>query len=329
MTIVSIDRTVPCRLADANPIITRAHCAHSRNWSRLLVPIVALCAAIAGDAFAQTARDGGAAPIKSQRVPKTAEELVAVRVAVVGLIAPSSTVRIAVTFDITPDWHIYWENPGDSGVATTIALELPTGCVAAQHADGSVRVDYPVPKIFQEGETTFGYEKSVTLSVEVTLPAAIPAEGLPVVVKSSWLVCKELCLFGRNTASADLAKPVESTAPAAVSLRDSLSRLPLPLASDCKATLIEVTASAAVLSVESQGAKEVTFVPLETPGVRLASGSLAQSAGSSLRVPLEINPENALGKPLAVAGLLIYNVGGNNPRAYSFRIAVPTSVSKP
>ena len=294
MTIVSIDRTVPCRLADANPIITRAHCAHSRNWSRLLVPIVALCAAIAGDAFAQTARDGGAAPIKSQRVPKTAEELVAVRVAVVGSIAPSSTVR-----------------------------------VAAQHADGSVRVDYPVPKIFQEGETTFGYEKSVTLSVEVTLPAAIPAEGLPVVVKSSWLVCKELCLFGRNTASADLAKPVESTAPAAVSLRDSLSRLPLPLASDCKATLIEVTASAAVLSVESQGAKEFTFVPLETPGVRLASGSLAQSAGSSFRVPLDINPENALGNPLAVAGLRIYNVGGNNPRAYSFRIAVPTSVSKP
>ncbi len=324
MTFHITDRIARACSVDSNSITARVQ---SRSRTRWCVTVAAMVAVSAGDAWAQQTRDGAVAPAVSQRIPKTAEELVAVRVAVVGSVAPHSTVRIAITFDITPSWHIYWENPGDSGVATTIALELPAGCVAAQCVDGGVRVDYPVPKIFQDGETTFGYDKSVTLSVEVTLPEVIPAQGLPVIVKSSWLVCKESCLFGRNTASVDLAKPVDSAAPAAVSLRESLSRLPTPLPSDCKAALTEVTATTASLSIECPGAKEVTFVPLETPGVRLESGSLAKSAGGALRVPLEVTPENALGKPLAVAGLLICTADGNNSRAYSFRIAVPTSVS--
>ncbi|MDG2051795.1 MAG: protein-disulfide reductase DsbD family protein, partial [Myxococcota bacterium] len=32
-------------------------------------------------------------------------------------VAPGARVRIGVLFELQPGWHIYWQNPGDSGAA--------------------------------------------------------------------------------------------------------------------------------------------------------------------------------------------------------------------
>ncbi|MEY3142372.1 MAG: hypothetical protein RLY21_865 [Planctomycetota bacterium] len=266
----------------------------------------------------------GAAGARGQaaREPKTGEELVRVAVGVVGEAKPGATVRIAATFTIHPGWHIYWANPGESGMPTQISLELPKGCTAATDASGETLVEFPIPQVFAKGETTFGYERSVTLSVPVTLSSEIPAAGLPVTVRSRWLVCKDTCLLGQNEAKVDLARPVDAADPLAKALAESLARTPKPMPTEWKCALAGVSAESATLTIDAPGAEEMRFLPFETPGSRLASGFVAEAKGSALRADIELSRESTLGKPLEVAGIVV--VGKNGP-AYSFRLPVPAA----
>lgn len=259
-----------------------------------------------------------------KREPRTGEELVQVSVGVVGEAKPGATVRVAATFTIHPGWHIYWLNPGDSGMATQITLDLPEGCSAAKTRDGELAVDFPIPQVFRKGETTIGYERSVTLSVPVTLPKELPQSGLPVRIATRWLVCKEACLLGRNEATIDLAKPVAADAPVAKALADSLARVPTPAPPEWKFALSEVAESTAVLTISAPGADALQFIPFETPGVNLAA-VVADANGGSLRAELSLSRESSLGKPMQVAGIVVV---GNKARAHSFHLPLPEAGSK-
>src|SRR5437870_1574840 len=60
--------------------------------------------------------------------PPDPQELVQVQlVAETPSIAPAATLWIDVRFAIKPGWHIYWRNPGDSGLPTAIRWDLPAG----------------------------------------------------------------------------------------------------------------------------------------------------------------------------------------------------------
>jgi len=62
------------------------------------------------------------------------------------------TFNLGVLLKIKPGWHVYWKNPGDSGMATKVNWKLPQGFEA-----GELR--FPVPTRFvQPGDViTFGY----------------------------------------------------------------------------------------------------------------------------------------------------------------------------
>ena len=289
-----------------------------------------------------TGRPGGiAAP---PREPQTGEDAVKVSTAVVGEAKPGATVRVAVTFDIHPGWHIYWENPGESGSPTDLAIELPSGCSIPEREAGKPRIDFPIPQIFSHGETTFGYEKQVTLSFPVTLAADLSADalksGLAAKLTARWLVCKERCLMGSFQTSVDLAKPVDATAAAANRLAESLERVPKPLPTTWKVTLNDVANDGALLVLESpasadatggtsgvaQGKQPLTFIPFDTPGAGLTEGYVAESKDGRLEVDLALSRESALGKRLEIGGIvLVGERGGNLREAYAFRIPVPAA----
>lgn len=291
------------------------------------LPTLALLSALLSVALAPATHAQGIPGIGSRpaaREPQSGEDAVRVSFAVIGDAKPGATVRVAATFEIVPDWHIYWENPGESGAPTQLELDLPDGCTTDAGSNGKPRLDFPVPTVFTHGETVFGYEKSVTLSVAVTLPSELPAGGLPTVVRASWLVCKERCLMGRGEGRVDLAKPVGVDSKQGQALSESLSRLPKPLPKSWRVSFTEVTAESAVLVVEAPGEvaadAEWQFIPADAPGVILASGYRAEAKGRTLRVPLTLSRESALGKPLQAAGLVVL---GKNAAAYAFRIPVP------
>jgi len=70
--------------------------------------------------------------------------------------------RVGVLFDLAPGWHLYWRNPGGTGIAPELGLDVPG------HTLGEV--DWPAPLTFVEADglfTTWGYEGSVLLSVPI------------------------------------------------------------------------------------------------------------------------------------------------------------------
>ena len=47
-------------------------------------------------------------------------------------VVPGQTFYLALNFELEPHWHIYWENPGASGLPVEIEWELPEGFVAGE-----------------------------------------------------------------------------------------------------------------------------------------------------------------------------------------------------
>src|SRR5688572_21427366 len=123
-----------------------------------------------------------AAPVNSGHVEA---ELVAAREAVV----PGERFTVALRLRMDERWHTYWHNPGDSGLATTLAWQLPPGFKAGE-------IQWPAPMRIDTGPlTTYGYENEVLLLTEMEAPGDLVA-GTPVTLRArgDWLVCREVCI---------------------------------------------------------------------------------------------------------------------------------------
>lgn len=101
--------------------------------------------------------------------------------------------RVGVKFTIEPGWHIYWKNPGDSGLATKVKWDLPAGFTASA-------MQWPTPRLFKlPGDiSNIGYENEVMLITEIRTPAAWHGPAL-IVGQVQWLACKEVCVPGGQT----------------------------------------------------------------------------------------------------------------------------------
>ena len=115
----------------------------------------------------------------------------------VELIAESSTVQsvqtfyVALDFKLEPHWHIYWKNPGASGLPVEIEWELPAGFTAGE-------IEWPAPeRIELGGLMNYGYEDAATLMVPIRAAEDL-IEGEPVMLqaKVAWLMCEEVCVPG-------------------------------------------------------------------------------------------------------------------------------------
>lgn len=126
----------------------------------------------------------GLAVAQSASGPMVDASLVSDRVSV----APGETFHLALHQDITPHWHTYWRNPGDSGEATRLYLDLPEGWSEGEMV-------WPAPSTYSLGPlTNYGYENAVTLPVPVTVPADAPAGPVTITGEGTWLVCEDICI---------------------------------------------------------------------------------------------------------------------------------------
>jgi len=125
--------------------------------------------------------------------PLVSAEVLADHVAV----APGHTFTIGVELTMRPGWHIYWRNPGDSGQATAID-------VSVENMDGAEIGDirWPLPHRFEldGGLFNFGYDGTVMLSRQITLPDDLDEAGqITLTIDASWLVCEATCIPGSET----------------------------------------------------------------------------------------------------------------------------------
>jgi thiol:disulfide interchange protein DsbD len=107
-------------------------------------------------------------------------------------IISGKTVTLALRFNPVPGWHIYWENPGDSGLPPSVTWKLPSGWTAGP-------LQFPFPeKILLHPLVSYGYEQETLLLTTFTIPEyeKIPS-SFPIEADIEWLVCKETCLPGK------------------------------------------------------------------------------------------------------------------------------------
>lgn len=145
-----------------------------------------------------------AAPIMPGR--NTSLELIANKDAAV----PGETVMLAIRIRIADKWHIYWENPGDSGDALRLKWDaLPEGFKLGD-------LQWPVPKRLPYGPLiNYGYEKEALIFSTLSVPKGATAGEVTLKAKAEILVCEEICIpefqdISLTLPVADSAKPANA-----------------------------------------------------------------------------------------------------------------------
>jgi len=87
-----------------------------------------------------------------------------------------------------PGWHTYWQNPGDSGLATQLNWQLPPGMKAQE-------LLWPIPRMIPVGNmVNHGFEDTVLLAVPVQVSKSYQAVNNEIKLQADWLVCKQECI---------------------------------------------------------------------------------------------------------------------------------------
>jgi thiol:disulfide interchange protein DsbD len=121
---------------------------------------------------------------------------------------PGHPLVVALHLQHQAGWHSYYKDPGDAGLPTTLAWQLPAGFSAGP-------IQWPVPVRFTApgGLATQGYTGDVSLPVEIQLPPGFHEPVLHLAAHATWLACSQVCIPG----GADLALAVPLAAPSQAS----------------------------------------------------------------------------------------------------------------
>lgn len=109
------------------------------------------------------------------------------------LVTPGTdAVDAAIRLRVTKPWHVYWQNPGDSGLPVRVIWTLPEGARADDLA-------WPVPQRFFDGTfATYGYEQELVLTTRLHGVASTD----PIAATVSWLACDAECIPGSRQVTA-------------------------------------------------------------------------------------------------------------------------------
>ena len=139
-------------------------------------------------------------------------------------VSPGQTLTLSLHFIPDPHWHTYWQNPGDSGLATSLDWQLPAGVSAGD-------IQWPTPQAFVIAPlVNYGFDGDTVLLVDVQIAEDYAQTSVPIAVKADWLVCEEICIPAE--ASFNLTLPVGEAVLATEQQAlfvDARQRLPKPL----------------------------------------------------------------------------------------------------
>jgi DsbC/DsbD-like thiol-disulfide interchange protein len=226
------------------------------------------------------------------------------------LVADTTHVRagkqltVAARFDIAPGWHIYWENPGEAGLATEAQFSAPTG-----YEVGPPR--YPGPVRFQtpgENAASYGYSGQAMLSSTVAPPKRVADQPARFSVQASWLACREVCIRGQ--ARATLEVPAAARGQAARAANKELferhrAELPRPAAELRATSRWQRDDKGARLLLGIRGADRVEYFPPTGEDLHLVSQQASPGKGATeLRLTYKpgFKPARARGVVAVTAG---------------------------
>lgn len=144
--------------------------------------------------------------------------------------APGSKVNVGIQLVTDSGWHIYWQNPGDSGEPPRMQWQLPEGVTAGE-------LEWPTPtRLTTTAGTDFGYQGTTVLLSTLQIPVAPPSGTIRVGGELRWLVCHDICLpqSAHLEAAIRMASAASVDEPASQLLQSAAQRLPRPLPARCR-----------------------------------------------------------------------------------------------
>ena len=218
-------------------------------------------------------------------------------------------------------WHVYWQNPGDSGLATKLSWTLPEGMAAGE-------IQWPFPQMEKLGElTNYGYGEETLHLVPVSVPSQWPAgKTVELKAEAKWLVCKDICIPGK--ADLSLSLPVSNAVQADARWAEAFARTRarLPVETPGLNSAFSAGAGDFNLSVHGpqlQGASAAEFYPLAGDLVAHAAPQRVAFDSDGLRLSQKLSPY-FIAAPASAEGVLVLK--GALTRAYRIH-AQPGSVA--
>jgi len=221
---------------------------------------------------------------------------------------PGQPFWVGLLFRLDPGWHIYWQNPGDSGQPPTVQWQLPAGFTA-----GAIRWPQPI-RLATGTVVDYGYEGQVLLMVPIKAPLALHFTRMPSVSADvKYIVCREICIPGK--AHLTLAPPPgDDWARWRALFAQTRQQLPRPAP---WSVTVEAIQSQIILTV--RGAPQVSttmFFPLEPDQIDNASKQEFEATRTGFR--LRMKKSDLLVKPIKnLRGLIVlapgraFEIGGD------------------
>ena len=117
-------------------------------------------------------------------------------------VAPGQPFWVGLVQTVDSGWHTYWRNPGDSGAATRINIDLPNGWSKSP-------IQWPYPERMPFGTlVNYGYTGQVLLPIQITPPDVLDSGKIKLTAEVLWIVCADVCIPGE--AELTLRLPVRS-----------------------------------------------------------------------------------------------------------------------
>lgn len=262
---------------------------------------------------------GLALPIASAQGFKVPADLVtASLVGEPSAIRPGEPFTVAIRMVMRPHWHVYWRNPGDSGLAPEVAWTLPAGFSAGP-------LQWPSPSRIPVAHlVNFGYEGEAVLLAEVTPPTVLAGtKPLTLRARLTYLACERECVPG--TAELRLTLPVAQDAtstgiaPGSMRLFET-ARAALPVPAPWPVRYSAENGRLQVhLAAPGLKASSVAYFPYAETAIENAAPQESRSDADGLHIDLAPG-DPAQTTPAALPGVLTFDEAtpdGTVRRAYA------------
>ena len=240
---------------------------------------------------------------------------------------PGETITAAIEVTSNPNWHTYWRNPGDAGLATTIEWELPAAVSAGA-------IQWPVPhKMELMKLAAYVYEGTEYLLVPITIASETKAGSYDLKGDLTWLECEKICVRQTGSVSQKLMIGSESKASAAATIIEKArERLPRKLPPfDVNASWLagsELNKRILVLEWASTDATKADFYPYESDVYTVDAATKLETAAGKVRLQKQVTLSDESGKwPPSIPGLVLNDSAAKEPIGFEVNLTVPEKVT--
>ena len=282
------------------------------RWLNIVACRLVCCVVAAALALPAVAAPARTAHVEAELVPEQTA------------LSPGRPLTVALRLAMERGWHTYWQNPGESGLPTTLTWKLPDGLSAGP-------IQWPPPRTLPQGPlTNYGYEGEVLLLTDVVaVPDFLSGRTVTLNARADWLVCKEICI--PEGADLSLTLPVANNAEPDRRWAGPIARtrgaLPRPLegwniAATGRGGEIDLALTPRAGAADPG---EVHFFPFNEGKIEASAPQPLARDGSALKLTLPVASQR-VGEFTRVAGVLTATKGFGDRSAATIDVPLTGSV---